>query len=777
MAKNLLFEIGTEELPSSSIIEGIKNIKTLLEGSLKNNRLVFGGVQAGATPRRITAFVESLKEQQKTEEKVITGPPKKIAFDVNGIPTAAAEGFASGLNIEVGELIEVDTGKGIYLGYKVTEEGKKTKDVLPEVLKNIILSLQFGKQMTWGNYSIKFSRPIRWIAAIYGGEVIDFKVENLSSSNITFGHRALKNEPIKIPEPGSFKQYCDFLQKEAKVILEPQKRREMILDFMKELESNVWKDSFKIIIDEGLLDEVVNLVEMPNVLAGTFPVEYLYIPKDILIKAIQHHQRYFAVLDSRGSVSTNFIIVQNGEQDKSRAIVKGNERVLKARLSDAKFFYEQDRKSSFEVWIEKLKGVIFYSQIGSLYDKEIRLSKICLKISEMLKQKGIINKDFSDVNLSRAGMLCKCDLVTDLVVEFPELQGLVGKEYAKEKGEDGEIPDAIFEHYLPRFVRDALPATLTGAILSLADKFDTISGMFLTGNIPSGSQDPFALRRKASGIVLTCLDKGFDLDISELISFSVGLYLESFDFKNKKELKKTDSAAKPAGAAGADRAPGAAGTAGVSDYAEADWPAGDFGAAEHAADVRAADYAAAVGPAGDVRAVGTAGAVFDFIMARYRFRLEKQNKRTDVFEAVMEAGCNSITQLDLRYKALETYIINYSDILKLSEPLTRCKNIIKGRQFGKVDERFLKEDAELKLYKALLQKEKTIKDLAALKSFDRVIVELAGFADSINYFFDKVLVMDKDEDVRQNRLNLVKSCTELYYLLADFSKILNYTAT
>lgn len=713
MAKNLLFEIGTEELPSSSITEGIKNLKALLEESLQNNRLVFGSVQAGATPRRITVFVESLEEQQRTEEKVMTGPPKKIAFDINGVPTAAAEGFAKGLNLEVGQLIEVDTGKGIYLGYKVTEEGKKTKDVLHGILKNIILSLQFGKQMTWGDYTLKFSRPIRWIAAIYGDEVIDFKVENITSSNITFGHRTLKNQPIKIPGQGSFKQYCDFLQSQAKVILDPIKRRAMILDSIKELESDKWKGGDKVIMDEGLLDEVVNLVEMPNVLVGTFPNDYLYIPKDILIRAIQHHQRYFAVLGNDGRVSTNFIIVQNGEQDESGAIVKGNERVLKARLSDAKFFYEQDRKSNFQSRMEKLKGVIFYSQIGSLYDKEIRLGKICLKLSEILKQKDIINKDFPDKNLLRAGMLCKCDLVTDLVVEFPELQGLVGKEYAREKGESGEIPDALFEHYLPRFAGDILPVTLTGAILSLADKFDTIIGMFFTGNIPSGSEDPFALRRKASGIVLTSLNKEFDFDISEIIRFNLDLYLESFDFKNKKELKKTSA---------------------VSE---------------------------------------TAGAVFDFIMARYRFMLEKQGKSTDIFEAVVSAGCNSITQLDLRYKALETYITDSGDVLKLSEPLTRCKNITKGsRQFGEVDIKLLKDDAELKLYEVLVQKERTIKAHIASKSFDNVIAELAGFAGGINYFFEKVLVMDKDEAIKQNRLNLVKSCTELYYLFADFSKIL-----
>jgi glycyl-tRNA synthetase beta chain len=348
-----------------------------------------------------------------------------------------------------------------------------------------------------------------------------------------------------------------------------------------------------------------------------------------------------------------------------------------------------------------------------------------LKISESLKQEGIINKDFPDSNLLRAGMICKCDLVTDLVVEFPELQGLVGKEYAREKGEADELSDAVFEHYLPRFAGDILPATVTGAILSLADKFDTISGMFLTGNIPSGSEDPFALRRKALGIVLTSLDKEFDFDISSIIRFSIGLYIESFDFKDKKELKKKDD------------------TAGIAKSADTT----------------------------DGKAAETLMAVFDFIMARYRFMLEKQGKRTDIFEAVVSAGCNSMTQLDLRYKALETYIAGSGDVLKLSEPLTRCKNIIKGRQFGKVDAKLLKDDAELMLYETLTQKEKVLKNHMASKSFDSAIAELASFADSINYFFEKVLVMDNDEGIKQNRLNLIKSCTELYYLFADFSKI------
>jgi len=702
MNMNLLFEIGTEELPSSCLIEGIRNIKTLLEEKLTGSRISFGQVSSYGTPRRLVAFVKDLGQLQQTQEKIIMGPPKKIAFDSSGKPTDAAVGFAKSLSVGVNDLQPVETERGIYLTVKVVEKGKRTEKILPEVLKDVITSMTFNKQMTWGDYSIRFARPIRWIVAIYGKEIIRFSIENLASSNKTFGHRTLNAEPVIIGSTDDINSYIGLLQ-DLNVVLDSEKRKQMILAGIKKLEEGQWKNNFKVVLDEGLLGEVVNLVEIPNVLVGNFPKEFLYIPKEILVKAIQHHQRYFATVDKEGNVTTRFIVIQNGISDKKGEITKGNERVLRARLSDARFFYEEDKKSSFESWNEKLKGVIFYSRLGTIYEKSLRLEDICIFIAAGLDSKGILKKSAVSDDLIRASMLCKCDLVTNLVVEFPELQGLVGSEYAKEKGEKADVASAIFEHYLPRVAQDILPDTDTGAILSIADKIDTIAGMFLAGNVPSGSEDPFALRRKASGIILTALKKGYDIDLLKLAAYSIDLYLEKFSFSNIDRIKIISN-------------------------------------------------------------------VVEFITARYKFQLEKRNKRTDIMEAIVGADCFSIIDLDLRYKAIEDYL-STENIEKLSAPMIRCKNIIKGRKFSEIQPALLSDEFEKDLFSQINNKSKIIRQHMSEGKYFDTLAELTEFGNSINIFFDKVLVMDKDENIRTNRINLVNESSALYLLFADFSKI------
>jgi len=707
MTKNLLLEIGTEELPSSCIMEALKNLKDLLTAGLCGSNINFEDVGTYATPRRIVAFARGVSVMQQSREKTVTGPPKKIAFDENGRPAHAATGFAKSLGLDAGQLVEIDTDRGVYLGYRFLEEPKPSLELLPDVLKDVISSLSFSKQMTWGNYSTRFARPIRWIAAVFGDDIVEFNIENIVSSNSTRSHRTTGNRELTIPHDlKDIGDYMNFLETSASVMLDQYGRRQKILDNIKDIEENRWGGKYKAVIDNDLIEEVVNLVEMPNVLTGSFPAEYLYIPKEILIKAIQHHQRYFAVTDKKGNVATNFITIQNGTGDKTGAIIKGNERVLAARLSDAKFFYEEDRKGSFEIWLEKLKGVVFYSGAGSLYDKAVRLEKICLEIKRLLKEGKCASGEpgLSD-DLSKAARFCKCDLVTNLVVEFPELQGLVGREYAIEKGENENVSAALFEHYLPRFSGDYLPETDAGAILSIADKLDTIAGMFLSGNISSGSEDPFALRRKASGIILAALKKNYDIDVLKISKFTVDLFFNGFDFKIQDRQKNVDN-------------------------------------------------------------------IVDFIFARYRFRLEKEGKRTDIFESIRGAGYSSIIDIDLRYKALISYIEDGGDMALLAEPLIRCKNIIKGRSFGKFRTDCLKEEAEIMLYKELAGREKQVKGFISERKFRQSLAAFAGMGVFINDFFDKVLVMDKNEEVRQNRINLVKLCTDFYLLYADFSKIL-----
>jgi glycyl-tRNA synthetase beta chain len=534
MKKKLVFEIGTEELPPSCAFEGSTGLGGILGDKLSENRLEFTDLKTYSSPRRLVAVVKGLSDIQKSEEKTVTGPLVKIAFDSSGNPTRSAEGFAKSMGLKVSQLekIKVD-GKGVYLGKRMVDEGKKTTDILPEMLKETILAMTFKKQMTWGDYDLKFARPIRWILALYGDRVIKFKLANLNSSNITFGHRTLGPGPITVKDSDS---YFKMLRDKGRVIADAEKRRQLILDQISRLEKKKWKGKYRVVLNQDLIDDVVNLVEIPNVITGNFPKKFLYIPKELLIEAIQYHQRYFAVLESSGSVSTRFIVVQNGIRDNGE-IKKGNERVLKARLSDASFFYEEDKKHDFDYWIDKLKGVVFFSDMGSIYDRAVRIKKVSVYIAKLLDGSKTRLKDDIPVYLNRAGMLCKCDLVTHMVVEFPTLQGIVGREYAKEKGESREVSDAIFEHYLPRYSGDVLPMTDTGTLLSIADKIDTITGMFMAGKIPSGSEDPFALRRKASGIVLSILEKKYDFDLDSAVKYNLNLYTKSFKLGNGDDLQ------------------------------------------------------------------------------------------------------------------------------------------------------------------------------------------------------------------------------------------------
>ncbi|MFA5015138.1 MAG: glycine--tRNA ligase subunit beta [Actinomycetota bacterium] len=702
MGKDLLFEIGTEELPPSCMEEGVTGLRKVLENKLSESRLEFKDILTYVSPRRFVAIVKGLGEIQKSKEEIVTGPPKGIAFDKNGGPTKAAEGFARSLNLKVSDLEEIEIkGKGLYLGKRITEEGKKAKDLLGDILKDTLLSMSFSKQMTWSDYDIKFVRPIRWILALYDNEIIRFNIINLTSGNVTFGHRTLSPGAIIIKNTGD---YFKFLKSKGAVIVDSAKRRELILKQISKLEEKLWKGKYKVVLNENLLKDVVNLVEIPNTITGNFPRGFLYMPKELLIEAIQYHQKYFAVLNKSGNVSTKFIIVQNGIKDTTGGVKKGNERVLKARLKDATFFYEEDKKHDFNHWTEKLKEVIFFSGLGSMYDKAVRLKKLSIYLIDLLHGSGLKGRQDISPDLVSASLLCKCDLVTSMVVEFPALQGIVGRQYAKEKGEKSAVADSIFEHYLPRFAGDILPSTDIGLILSIADRIDTITGMFIAGKIPSGSADPFALRRKASGVVLSILKGKYDFELAGLIGYNIKLYLESFNPK-------------------------------------------DTDGSKIASEVR------------------------DFIVARFRFLLEKKGKRLDILDAILEPGCGSIMDIDLRYTAIEEFIIN-RDIKKIYFPVIRCRNIIGKKEFGEVKEKLLVEEYEKKLFSSIESKKSKIKDLVVKKDFTSVLIELDKLGTVVDQFFDKVLVMDKDEKIKTNRINLIKKAVDLYMTMADFSRLI-----
>lgn len=697
--KNLLFEIGTEELPSSCINEGILSLEKNAIEKFSKSRIGFKSIKTLGTPRRLVALIEGLNIFQSPSEKTVMGPPKKIAFDDKGDPNQAAKGFAKSLNIKVEDLEFADTERGLYLCKKIFEKEEETSKILPGILADILNSITFSVQMTWADWQVRFARPIRWILAVFGDEIIKVKIESIESYDFTFGHRTLSEGKIKVKKANN---YIDFLEREGKVILDNEKRRNIILEKIKYIE-NEHSKKLKIIINEELLEEVVNLVEIPNVLIGDFPDSFMILPNEILIKAIEYHQRYFAVMNSSGEIIPKFAVVQNGIEDKDNFIIKGNERVLKARLSDASFFYSEDKKHSWENWIEKLKGVIFYSGLGTMYDKQERLEKICIYILNELKQNNLTEDKKSVDDCIRASHLCKTDLVTNLVVEFPELQGVVGREYAKERKEEYEVCQAIFEHYLPRFYGDILPQTFIGTILSLADKLDTITGMFLAGNIPSGSEDPFALRRRATGIIQSLIDKEFDIDLGKIIDYCISLY-DIFD---------------------------------VSGNQDKDRKAED---------------------------------IFAFIAARLKFLYEKEGKKADIIDAIINSGCKSVKEIRKRYEAIETIILEglFEDIVT---PMIRCKNISKNKAFFDIKEELLKEKHEKALYGELIEKREKVKKNNLSGRYEESIREIIRFRQTIDSFFDEVLIMDKDESVRNNRISLIGEILSLYLSIADFSVI------
>jgi glycyl-tRNA synthetase beta chain len=700
MEKKLIFEIGTEELPSSCLNEGVLSLKNILSEKFLKNRLEFEKIETFGTPRRLIAIVHNLKDMQDSLEKMVLGPPERISFDPSGQPNQTAIGFAKGLGIDVSELEKVTTEKGVYIGKKIFEQGRRTSEILPVVLAEAIFSIAFSKQMTWADWQIKFARPVRWIFAMYGEEQLAVEIESLKSSGVTYGHRTLSPEPIAVSSADAF---MELLEKKGNVIPDSSIRRELILKGIKKLEDEHKGRSIRVIINNDLLDEIINLVEIPNVLIGSFPEKFLSLPGDILIKAIEYHQRYFAVKNEKNEVQPEFVVVQNGISDKNGEIIKGNERVLKARLSDASFFYNEDKKHSWENWMEKLKGVIFYSRLGSMYDKEKRLAGISGKIISELNSKGPFIAGEVLNNSVRASMLCKTDLVTNLVVEFPELQGVVGREYAKERNEPSEVCEAIFEHYLPRFFGDSLPVTEAGAIVSLADKIDTITGMFIAGVIPSGSEDPFALRRRASGIVLSVLEKNYDFDFDKIISFSIEKYKEVIEIDGDRELKIINE-------------------------------------------------------------------VTDFIMARFKFNYEKDGKRTDIIDAVYSSGITSLKEIGIRYDAIQK-VIDGGLLDEISLPMIRCRNIVKGKNIGEVNPPLFIESIEKELYEEVLLRESAIKSSIGGGNYGNAVEQLVAFRKKVDAFFDKVLIMDKVEEVKNNRLNLVKKVLDIYLMVADFSKI------
>ncbi|WP_243364525.1 glycine--tRNA ligase subunit beta [Fundidesulfovibrio terrae] len=506
-----LLEIGFEEMPSRFLASLTGELRQGLAGLLEQNKLGFVEVKAWATPRRLTALVEGLDAVQRREEEVVTGPPVKAAYDASGNPTPAALGFAKGQGAQMSDVFTVDTPKGQYLAVRKATGGTEAAALLPGICAAVFKSFNFPKKMHWGSLDYTFGRPIRWIVALLDNEVIPFEVATVASGRATYGHRVMGAGPWEL---ATVADYFPTLESKGCVTLDPEVRRASIVKQCEEASASA---GGRAIIGERLLEEVCGLVEYPLVILGNFDKRYLELPRQVLLTSMESHQKSFGVEDDKGRLLPHFLTTAGLKPTDVALVRKGWERVLKARLEDARFFWETDLASSFDTWLNKLDNVTFLAPLGSMGSKTRRIEALCGKLAELAAPSIMLD-------LCQAGRLSKADLVSEMVGEFADLQGVMGGVYARKKGENEQVAQAISEQYLPLGPDSPVPASLAGALLSVADKIDTLAGCFGLEMIPTGAADPYALRRQVLGICRTVIEHGLRLNLEALVDAAFAGY-------------------------------------------------------------------------------------------------------------------------------------------------------------------------------------------------------------------------------------------------------------
>lgn len=692
MAKELILEIGTEEIPAGFIEWAIRDLSEIAAKKLEGASLKFESISAYGTPRRLTLRVTGLAEKQEDVTQEIYGPPVKIAFDENGNYTKPAEGFAKSQGVDVKELITVSRDRGDFLAVVKKSRGLKTDRLLKELLPDIMLSIQFRKSMKWGSGEITFARPVRWILALYGGKTVSFELEGLKSGNKSRGHRFMRPKPFKVTGWGDYTEGLDT----GYVMLDQDRRKSEIDRGVKELASKLGGGIEE---DADLLETVTNLVEYPVVLKGNFEKEFLDLPKEVLISVMKSHQKYFHVV-SRNDTSKllpYFIFVCGTPVNDTEVVSRGNERVIRARFSDARFFYDEDRRGSLEDKVENLKGMVFLSDAGSYYDKTERIKLIAGELADSVGYAG------KKTVILRAASLCKADLATQMVFEFPELQGIMGRYYALSSGESEETARAIEEHYMPVSRDGALPGSEEGAVVSIADKLDSISACFICGLIPTGTSDPYALRRHAIGIINIILDKELTLPLGHIIRCS----LKSVIDQNN----------------------------GFTDAG-----------------------------------LETAVQILDFMRERFRNIMIEKGFSYDVVDAVIGAGFDDILDCRRKIEALSEFS-KAPDFEPLGIAFKRVVNIVKGQDRTAVDETLFRESVERELYDSFADTSRSVESEITGKNYPESLSIMKNLKEPVDRFFDNVMVMDKDPDIRQNRIALLHEIRELFFKIADFSKL------
>jgi len=724
MAKDLLFELGTEEIPARFMPDALFRLAVMADKIMTEKRL--------GTPRRIALLIDGVADSQKDQTTKKKGPSAQMAFDANGKPTKAVEGFARGAGMTVADLV-VEDG---YVYAIQQEHGKAVAGLLSAILLELVDSLNFPKNMRWGDQDLKFVRPIHWLVALYGSEILPVTIAGIEAGRISRGHRILGSAAVEIANPSEYQAKMT----ENYVIVDQAQRRDLI---RKQVERLAIEQGGTATIDDELLEEVLYLVEYPTALCGRFEEKYLDLPAEAIITPMREHQRYFPVFSKEGKLLPVFITVRNGGTDFIDNVRHGNERVLRARLADARFFYDEDRKLPLFDRVEKLKTIVFQEGLGTMYDKVQRLKKLAVVIG---KEMGLSSAQLAEAE--RAAELAKADLVTGMVCEFTELQGIMGREYAKLSGEKDAVAEAIFEHYLPRFASDILPQTPAGRAVAIADKIDNIVTTFSRGKIPTGSQDPYALRRQALGIVNIQIDGKISLSTIHIIMAAMDLVgitdvekritiiAAMYDFfKQRLNVKN------------------ALGDAGIRhDVVDAVLNAGNNNV--YQVWLRANAIMTPEGMAATEKAV------------------EAFTRAANLAQKTENAFLMPATNVeDIRRFWLHVKEMAETQGISAEEVMVNYVTISHRQEAGVIDETLFEAPEEKALFEAYQKARNRIEALTDLQDYVGVMEVVAEISAPIDAFFTAVMVMVDDEKVRNNRLALLRAITGLTTGIVDLSKI------
>ncbi len=680
----LLFEIGTEEIPARFLPAAIADLRNIATSFLDEYRIGYREAKSYGTPRRLVLIINSVAPMQSDVVKEVFGPSKKVAFDDKGNATKAVTGFAASLGLSLSDLVVKTKGKGEYMAAVISEKGMGTKAVLPEIIKKIVLAMRFPKSMRWGNGNLLFVRPIHWLVTLYGTETIAMDIDGIRSGNMTRGHRFLSPASFQIKDISSF---VNLLENNF-VLLDQQERQEKIRS---EIVALAVQSGGQPVLDEELLGVVNYLVEYPVPVLCSFERDYLKLPKELLVTVMKDHQKYFGIQDDKGDLVNQFIVVSNTLAENGDTVRTGAERVIKARFDDARFYYYEDMKKRLIERVEDLRKVTFHDQLGSLHEKTERIASMGSFLAEKLLP------ELKD-KVVRAAMLSKTDLITGVVREFPELQGVIGKYYAAYDQEKEGIPEALDEQYMPKSFGGRMPGSDLGALLSLSDKIDNIASFFSIGLMPTGSEDPFALRRQAIGIVTIITDRGYGVTLKEIF---------------EKALQN--------------------------------------------APVKAAD---------DISAD-----LLDFMIQRVEFVMSSKGYAQDVVRSVVPLMpyC-PLKTVAARIAALQSF--RQADIFpSFLLAIKRVSNIIPKTALPALRQDLLMQEEEKTLYGTLVLLREKITPIVGQENYLDGLMTLSEITQAINNFFDKVLVMDKREDIKSNRLTLLREIWTTASLFADFSKL------